>query len=63
VASALQVVTQGSLAQLHQHIEAAYSDACAYISNTKVFADYIAELIEKLNVFNDALHHNIDFYY
>ena len=62
VAYALQVLTQGSLAQLHQHVELAYSDIRTYITETDVFAENSAELIGKLNVFHKALHQNIDFF-
>jgi len=62
VASALQVLTQGSLAQLHQHVELAYQDIRMYITETDVFADNSAELMGKLNVFHEALHQNIEFF-
>ena len=62
VASALRVLTQGSLAQLHQHVELAYRDIHAYITETDIFVDNSAELMGKLNVFHDALHHNIEFF-
>jgi hypothetical protein len=62
VASALQVLTQGSLAELHQHVELAYGDIHAYVTEIDVFERNSAELIEKLNFSRDALHQNIDFF-
>lgn len=62
VASALQVLTQGSLAQLHQHVGLAYEDIRTYITETDVFSDDIAELMGKLNIFHEALHKNIEFF-
>jgi hypothetical protein len=62
VASALQVLTQGSLAELHQHVEVAYEDIYVYVTETGVFERNSAELIEKLNFSRDALHQNIDFF-
>ncbi|MFN6414686.1 MAG: hypothetical protein ACK4V2_02810 [Pseudomonadota bacterium] len=62
VETALHILTQGPLMQLHQHVERAYRDVCEYITNTDVFADHLAELMEKLNTFHDAIHQNIDFF-
>jgi len=62
VASALQMLTQGSLSNLHSHVEAAYRDIHAYITETDVFTNNIAELMGKLNVFHDVLHQNIEFF-
>lgn len=62
VASALQVLKQGSLVQLHQNVDLAYRDIKNYIIETNVFADNIPEIMGSLNVFHDALHQNIEFF-
>ena len=62
VASALQVLKQGSLVQLHQNVDLAYRDIRNYIIETNVFADNIPEIMGSLNVFHDALHQNIEFF-
>jgi len=62
VRTALSVLTQTSLSKLHEHIDRAYQEIRGYILNTDVFADHISRLMEELDTYTQAVHHNVSFF-
>ena len=61
VATALQLLTHGTLSHLHENVVLAYEDISAYINNTDVFTVHRAFLMEKLNIYQNQIHKNIDY--
>ena len=62
VKAALQVLTTGPLARSHECVELAFEDVCRYINSTKIFADNVSQMIEKLCIFRDDLHYNLIYF-
>ena len=63
VNTALYTLRDGALAQAHACVERAYEEVMRYITTADVFTTSTPKMIEQLNIFNEAIHHNISFFH